>query len=134
MHCWDIRNQKVIQTLKNEEFPVTGLSFSNKGTSFVVSSDKSNTVLVYDVRKLTQASEKIVQDFSVSSSSYDPSGQFIVVGGGNQVSVFAHHHYQKSLLKVVKVFGDAPNAEVNVAKFASDGRSLWVGGEYNGLL
>jgi len=94
LKIWDLKTQKLAQTLEGHEGSVTSLCFSENGYH-VVSSSSSGEVLVWDLRKgktiktLNQKEES--DDTSsigaVCCAAFDPSGRYLAYGGEKGVNI-----------------------------------------------
>ncbi|WWC66302.1 uncharacterized protein I206_100203 [Kwoniella pini CBS 10737] len=123
VRVWDIRqSSSLAATLDSHQSPLTTLSFSENGYYLATAADASQTVNVFDLRKLDIVSSwTLPSENTISEVRFDPSAQFLSVGG-TDLRIYANKTWEE-LLK----FDD--NAGVLTgARFVKNGSQVVLSG------
>ncbi|EPQ32407.1 uncharacterized protein PFL1_00603 [Pseudozyma flocculosa PF-1] len=122
IRVWDIKQGAKVTTFRNQlQGRVSSLHFSENGYMLAASSEASEVVEVWDLRKLNLAGAIPVEGAGVQSVRFDPSLQFLAVVG-KDVKVFAN----KSWKPLFTFDGNA--AELTDARWDNRSGSLVVTG------
>ncbi|KAN0066133.1 hypothetical protein ACQY0O_000227 [Thecaphora frezii] len=94
IRVWDIKQGAKVTTFRNQlRGKVSSLHFSENGYYLAASSEESEAVEVWDLRKVTLAGSIAIEGGGVRNVRFDPSLQFLSVVG-KEVKVFANKSWK----------------------------------------
>ncbi len=123
---YDIRSHQEIFKMTDYQGELSSIAFSNKGLNFAAAWKSSDTLRIFNLRKLGKEVNEVKLADKVHSVSFDHYGGQLLAGAGSGLTI----HSLKKWDEAPIYSNSKAHAQgiVSVAKFSNSGRMIVSGG------